>query len=92
MQKVQNFAQSAVNLGVIGTIQDFPSESAQRQRSMLKRTMSQINNIFQRTKTQMFEDIEGVEVIKDDMLVWSKIKSSMTNALPWSSKELERET
>ena len=32
--------------------------------------LSSLQDVFQRVMTQMFEDLEGVEVVVDDILVW----------------------
>ena len=34
--------------------------------------LSSSQDIFQRVMSQMFEDIEGVEVVVDDILVWGE--------------------
>ena len=39
--------------------------------------LSCAQDVFQRIMSEMFEDIEGVEVVVDDVLVWEKLKTSM---------------
>ena len=34
--------------------------------------LSSAQDVFQRVMSQMFEDIEGIEVVVDDLLIWGE--------------------
>jgi len=39
--------------------------------------LSSAPDVFQKIMTEMFEDIQGVEVVVDDLLVWVKQRNNM---------------
>ena len=49
-------------------------------RYMFKRLpfgLSSAQDVFQDIMSEMFEDIEGVEVVVDDLLVWGEMRNMM---------------
>ena len=64
-------------------------------RYMFKRLpfgLSSAQDIFQKTMTEMFEDIEGIEVEVDDILVWGTNEAEHDSRLFKSLTELSYET